>query len=103
MNNKVITEIAEKVIILVEKDRDTEQLKILNKAKKNNEKQTRNLIDAIAECEDVSLRKHTKLTLTQIKYFLSRIKEGKQDDITYNKMLNNSFVNKIYLYDDYLN
>lgn len=128
LNNKVITEIAKKVITLVEKDRDTEQLKILNKAKKNNEKQTRNLIDAIAECGDVSLRKqfyervkelenqklliekellleerkHTKLTLTQIKYFLSRIKEGKQDDITYNKMLINSFVNKIYLYDDYV-
>ena len=40
------------------------------------------------------------MTAPQIKFFLCSLKKGDINDIKYQKLLINTFVNKIYLYDD---
>lgn len=42
------------------------------------------------------------LTITEVKFFLSQLKKGRVNDMTYRKTLINVFVNAIYLYDDRL-
>ena len=42
------------------------------------------------------------LTITEVKFFLSQLRKGKADDLTYRKTLINVFVNAVYLYDDKL-
>lgn len=95
---------------------------------RENERKQRNLMAAVAECDIDSVRKSLyeeiarlnveldllkseyatekagafALTITEIKFFLSQLRKGKADDITYRKTLINVFVNAIYLYDDKL-
>ena len=40
------------------------------------------------------------ITQKEVKFFLQQMRHGKINDIKYRKMLINTFVNKIYLYDD---
>ena len=42
------------------------------------------------------------LTITEVKFFLTQLRKGRADDISYRKTLINVFVNAIYLYDDKL-
>lgn len=98
----------------------------LEKLIKENERKEKNLMSAIMECDDNTIRKtlyqqvptlqkekeeiekqllieklKSKIvTLPEVIFFLSQIKNGNIDSIKYRRMLINVFVNRIYLYDD---
>lgn len=128
LTTKNINIIARDVSALCEKERDTYNLKRLKKQLSEIDRKHNNLIDAIAECEYDSVRKslyeksvllekqresvlkeikkeeqtQPMLTETEIRFFLTSLKNGNADDIVYKKALINTFVNTIYLYDDRL-
>lgn len=121
-----ITRISAEIVALCEREKDTTTIKRIEKSIKDNEKKQRNLMTAVAECEIESVRKSlyeeisrlneeynnlkaelaiqeaqsVSLTENEIKFFLIQMREGNADDLTYRKTLINTFVNKIYLYDD---
>lgn len=123
-----IDKIAHEVVALCEREKDTSNLKRLEKLMKDNERKQRNLMNAIAECEIEAVRKSlyqeisrltteqdnlkseyaiekagmVSLTVAEVKFFLSQLRTGKVDDLTYRKTLINVFVNCMYLYDDRL-
>ena len=49
---------------------------------------------------DIETMKALPLELSEIKFFLSNLRNGSIDDIKYQKTLVSVLVNKIYLYDD---
>lgn len=121
-----IKRISQEIAKLCERDKDTYHLKALKKQLSENERKRRNLINAVAECGDESLRKtfydeiielekqkveiqkditfeersQTMLTEPQIRFFLTSLKNGNANDIKYRKVLISTFINAIYLYDD---
>ena len=126
LTTKNINIIAKEVSALCEKERDTYNLKRLKKQLSEINKKHINLINAIAECEYENVRKslyeqvntieeqrtavekeiqkeektQPMLTESEIRFFLTSLKNGNADDIVYRKALINTFVNTIYLYDD---
>jgi hypothetical protein len=42
------------------------------------------------------------ITVQEIKFFLKEMRKGNVDDIQYRKMLINTLIDKVYLYDDNL-
>lgn len=123
-----IDKIAHEVVALCEREKDNSTLKRIEKLMRENERKQRNLMNAVAECEIESVRKSlyeeisrltsehdtlksehaieqagtVSLTITEVKFFLSQLRKGKADDLTYRKTLINVFINAIYLYDDKL-
>lgn len=123
-----IDKIAHEVVALCEREKDTSGIKRVEKAIKENERKQKNLMAAVAECEIESVRKSlyaeisrlntehdtlqneyaiekagvVSLTIAEVKFFLSQLKKGRADDISYRKTLINVFVNAVYLYDDRL-
>ena len=123
-----IDKIAREVVALCEREKDNSNLKRIEKLMRENERKQRNLMNAVAECEIESVRKSlyaeisrlnteldtlkneyaieqagaVSLTITEVKFFLSQLRKGKADDLTYRKTLINVFVNAVYLYDDKL-
>lgn len=123
-----IDKIAREVVALCEREKDTSGLKRIEKLMRENERKQRNLMNAVSECEIESVRKSlyaeisrlcteldtlkseyaiekagtVSLTITEVKFFLSQLRKGKADDLSYRKTLINVFVNAIYLYDDRL-
>lgn len=121
-----IDKIAHEVVALCEKEKDTSNLKRLEKLLKDNERKRGNLMNAISECDIDTVRKamyeeisrlateyekikheyalekasKVSLTIAEVKFFLNHLKNGNADDIHYRKTLINVFVNAIYLYDD---
>lgn len=121
-----IDKIAHEVVALCEKEKDTSNLKRLEKLMKDNERKRGNLMNAIAECDIDTVRKamyeeisrlaneydeikheyavekasKVSLTIAEVKFFLNQLKKGNADDFHYRKTLINVFVNAIYLYDD---
>ena len=121
-----IDKIAHEVVALCEKEKDNAALKRLEKLMRENERKQGNLMNAVAECEIDSVRKSlyqeiarlatefdtlkseyaieqagaVSLTISEVKFFLSQLRKGKADSLTYRKTLINVFVNAIYLYDD---
>ena len=121
-----INKIADEVVKLANKERENTVLKRLNKMLKENEKQKANLFDSLKICDIDSVRhsifeeinkmeiEHTKiknelmleesrnikLTVSQVKFFLIQLKRGNINDIKYKRMLINTLINKVYLYDD---
>lgn len=128
LTDKVVDSIVKEVVLLCEKDRDTTILNKLNKNLKDNMKKKDNLLDAIADCDMPSIRndlyekmksidkqileieqqisieekKHVKVTVQNVKYFLHRLKTGKITDISYRQKLVNTFVNKVFVFDDHI-
>lgn len=126
LTDENIEMIAKAVVELSEKERDNSNLKRLQKLLKDNERKQANLTQAVAECDIESVRKtlyaelnnlglsHTeldkqitleevafvKLTMPQIKFFLTQIKKGSADDTKFRKILVTVLINSIYLYDD---
>lgn len=43
---------------------------------------------------------HLSLTIDQVKFFINRFKNGNINDINYRRSLIDTFINKIYLYDN---
>jgi len=121
-----ITRIANEVVKLANNERENTVLKTLNKKLKENEKQKANLFDSLKICTIDTVKRsifeeinkmeleHTriqneiaieesrnvKLTVGQVKFFLVQLKRGNINDIKYRKLLINTLINKIYLYDD---
>jgi hypothetical protein len=126
LTDKNIAKIAQEVVAVCEAEKDTTYLRQLKGYLATNERKYKNLMDAIMECDDSSLRKalylkapemeqerkrlekeialeeknYPALTVPKIKFFLTALKKGNINDMKYRKTLISVFVNKIYLYDD---
>ena len=123
-----IEKIAQSVATLCEAERDTSNLRYLQKQLADSERKMNNAINAISETDSKLLRENLykkieqleseqeklrneisketmplpSLTEPKIRFFLNALKKGSITDIKYRKMLISIFVNKIYLYDDRL-
>ena len=123
-----IDKIAHEVVALCEREKDNTNLRRIEKLMRENEHKQRNLMSAVAECDIDSVKKSlyveiarltteldtlkneydieqagaVSLAITEVKFFLTQLRKGRADDISYRKTLINVFVNAIYLYDDKL-
>ena len=118
-----IDKIASEVVRLCEQERNTDNLKRLKKLLKENERATENLlkalesgqlIDILAERISQKRKEHDDLerqifmektqntvpTVNEIRFFLNQFRKGDINDAKYRQALVDTFVNKIYLYDD---
>ena len=128
LTDKDIEKISNEVVKVAEKEKNSNNLKILEKALKENERQKTNLLESLKICEIDSVRKsifeelekmeeehkriennillekssHLDITVTEVKYFLTKMREGDVNDIRYRKLLINVLINKVYVYDDNL-
>lgn len=120
--------IVKEVMALCEREKDNTNLRRLEKALKDIERKQGNLLSAVAECgiesvrnslygelsrlneEADNLKKQIVIEKSQtfsiseneIRFFLTQMKNGNANDIMYRKTLINTFINRIYLYDDKL-
>lgn len=120
-----IKRIAEQVVELANKEKNNYILNKLNSLLKEKEKQRTNLFDSLKICEIDSVKKsifeeinkmeleitkikddifieesqHVKLTIGQVKYFLTQLRHGNINDTKYRKLLVNTLIYKVYLYD----
>jgi len=118
-----IDKIARQVVALCEKEKNSDDSKRLKKLLKENEKATINLGEALkkGKATDFILdeieklkREHSELeaqitlesvklptlTVQEVKFFMSQFKKGDTNDPKSRQALIDTFVNKIYLYDD---
>lgn len=121
-----INQIASSIVKVAEKEKSNDNIKRLQKELKDNEKQKENLFVSLKICEFDNVRKsifeeinkmeeqrkqlekeiafeklqHVNITFEEIVFFLKGIKEGNMTDIRYRKMLINTFIYKIYSYDN---
>ena len=126
LTDENIEQIANKVMFLIEQEKDTEKVRILrHKLKKCNvEKQnlikslkdganetiTRIIFEEIEKLDnnakilqkeiDIETMRALPIEYSEIKFFLTNIRNGNIDDIKYQKALIATLINKIYLYDD---
>ena len=126
LTDENISKIAKEVTYICEKEKDNSDLVRLNKLLKNNKRKSKNLTEAILECDFEDMRKdlykqkpileqeridiekqialekasQVYVTIPQIKFFLSQLKNGSIDDIKYRRTLINVFINSIFLYDN---
>ena len=118
-----IDRIAKEVVRLCEQEKDTDNLKRLKKLLKENERATENLfkalesgqiVDVIAERISQKKRERSELeqqilvetsshptpTVNEVRFFLNQFRKGDVNDLKYRQALVDTFVNRIYLYDD---
>ena len=126
LSDSNIEKIAREVSKICEAERDTSNLRYLQKQLSENERKRNNALNAILETDSATVReslyekiaqleseqeyikeqisKETmpfpSLTEPKIKFFLTKLKDGSISDFKYQKMLIKIFVNAIYLYDD---
>lgn len=118
--------IAKKLLEYIEKTSDNTEIKNLNKLLKKNRVQYNNLLNSIKNCPNDNIKKSlfnemekldnqysdletellfeeantVKITPQKIKVFLNELKNGNVNDLRYKKMLVNTLIYKIYLFDD---
>lgn len=128
LTDENIEKISNAIVELVEKEKNNSNISHLEKTLKENEKQKENLLNALKICDIDSVRKsifeeiakmedeHKKIenemifessqnieiTKSQIKFFLTEMKNGNIEDIKYKKLLINVLIDKVYLYDNNL-
>ena len=118
-----IDRIAKEVVRLCEQEKDTDNLKRLKRLLKENERATENLfkalesgqiVDVIAERISQKKRERNELeqqilvetsshptpTVNEVRFFLNQFRKGDVNDLKYRQALVDTFVNRIYLYDD---
>lgn len=118
-----IDRIAKEVVRLCEQEKDTDNLKQLKRLLKENERATENLfkalesgqiVDVIAERISQKKRERNELeqqilvetsshptpTVNEVRFFLNQFRKGDVNDLKYRQALVDTFVNRIYLYDD---
>ena len=126
LTDERINTISDAVIEMAKKDKENSGIKRLNKNIKELEKQKNNLFDSLKICEIESVKKSIfeeiakldeqvsnlkselvieegkciNITKTQVKFFLSQIKNGNIDDEYYKKLIINTLIDKVFLYDD---
>ena len=126
LTDENINKITEKTLKLNKENIDNSRISHLKKLLQKNEEKQSNLINAILESDSVELRKklyeqspkleeenkniqqeiaseklkNIWFTESEVKFFLNKLKEGaKEENIDYRKMLIDTFVNSIYLYN----
>lgn len=124
-----ISRIAKEVMKIFKKEDENVNLKSLEKKLLQNERKHNNIMEAIADCDDRTIRQSffaqvkkleeerenieieiaheqkkrpKQMSESHIKFFLNSLKNGDIEDIKYRKTLINIFLNKVYLYDDKL-
>lgn len=123
-----IEKIIQAVLRFNEQDESSQQIKRLQKNLSENERLQKNTIDAIAECDNDNIRKmlYEKLgnleeqrkeidhelsvqqlsqgtiEAEEVRFFLQYLKKGNLQDAKYRKMLITAFIDRIYLYDDFI-
>ena len=128
LTDECVDYIAKTVFELSEKEKYTANLKRLNRLISENEKQRNNLFSSLKICEIESVRKsifeeiakmeqehkqlerdiileenqHLNLSMREIKYYLSNMRNGNVNDERYRQMIINLLVNSVYLYDEKL-
>ena len=126
LTDKNIEKIANKVMFLIEQEKDTEKIRILRHKLKKNNVEKQNLLKSLKDGASDTIRKiifeeiealdrkekllnaeiekekmkALPLELSEIKFFLTRLRNGNIDDIKYKRALVSMLINKIYLYDD---
>lgn len=116
------------MVALASKEKENSTLKRLNKMLKENEKQKSNLFDSLKICDIDSVKrsifeeinkmdiKHERIkneiaidesqcvniTVGQVKFFLVQLRRGNINDVKYRKLLINTLIYQVYLYDDSL-
>jgi len=118
-----INKIAHAIDELCEKERNTDNLKRLNKLIRENETATANLVKSLEagrvadiiyaqiekrQMEKVDLEAQLAreriqtpiLKYEQIKFFLERFTDGDINDVAYRQALVDTFINRIYVFDD---
>ena len=129
LTDENIDGIAREIEALCEKEKDSPNARRLMKLLTDNEKQKANLLEALklgsasasaaktvfeeidrldtahTELEkEITLEsvQHVDMTASEIKFFLTKLRNGDIDDVRYKKMLITVLVNAVYLYDDEL-
>ena len=123
-----IDRLAREAVAFCEREQDDAEIRRIEKLIKDNERKRNNLMVSLGECEYESVRqaiyneiakltdeagqlenelakeKSTKVTMTipEVKFFLTHLRNGQADGLNYRKTMINIFVNRIYLYDDRL-
>jgi len=126
LTDKNIEKIANNVVKLFQKQQDMYIIKNLKDAINGNQTKMNNLVASLSETTSESVRKvllekiadveketnslekelakqekkQLDITVDNIKYFLSGLRDGYVDTPKYRKTLINALVNRIYLYDD---
>ena len=126
LTDQNIERIAKNVVKLFEEQQNKYVIKSLKRSITENNKKIDNLVMTIAETDDKDIRanfvnkiselekeikvlekelvkeekKQFDITVDNIKYFLTDIRNGSIDTPHYRKSLINALVNRIYLYDD---
>ncbi|MEG0692620.1 MAG: recombinase family protein, partial [Oscillospiraceae bacterium] len=118
-----IKKIASEVVRLCEKEKNNDNIKRLNKLLKDNQKAMENLLKALEqgqatdiileritqkkkECEEIAQQilienvQNPVPTINEVRFFMEQFRNGDINDIKYRQALIDTFVNKIYLYDD---
>ncbi len=118
-----IERIAAEVVQLCEKECNTDNLKRLQKLLRENNRATENLfkalesgqlVDVIAERitqkreerkeleQQIAIEeaKHMVPTINEVKFFLNQFRKGDINDMKYRQALVDTFINRIYLYDN---
>ena len=121
-----INTITDSVIEMAKKDKENSGIKRLTRNIKELEKQKNNLFDSLKICEIESVKKSIfeeiakldeqisnlkneliveegkciNITKTQVKFFLYQIKNGNIADDYYKKLIINTLIDKVFLYDD---
>ncbi len=126
LTDKNIEEISRLIFECAEKAKDDNNIKELEKQLKQNEKQKNNLFDSLKICEIDSVRKsifeeiskmeedHKRIerklfaeknytintSVEELKAFFLHIRKYSENEMQYRKILINSFIDKVYIYDD---
>lgn len=121
-----IEKISNEVVKLVNEANRSDNIKNLEKTLTEKKKQKNNLLDSLKICEIEVVRKsifeeiqkveeerisienniliekaqNIEITIPQIRFFLTELRNGNVEDIKYKKLLINVLINEIYLYDD---
>lgn len=121
-----IKRISTKVVELANKEKDSGNLRRLNKLLKENETQKKNLFDSLKICNIDAVKQsifeeinkmeiehqriineiaieesqHIKLTVNEVKFFLVQLRKGNINDIKYRRLLINTLIYQVFLYDD---
>lgn len=128
LTNENIERIAQKIFEYTEKAKDNTNVTELEKQLKENEKQKNNLFDSLKICEIDSIRKsifeemskmeeerkriernilieknsNFDISIAELKAFFLNIRKYSTNNMLHKKLLINSFINKIYIYDDHI-
>jgi len=126
LTDKRIKEISSEFVRYIDKQNNDTELHRLNKLIEENKKQKENLLNSLAICDIESVKKdifkkieqiqsnmeelekqieyensqRIDVTAPEIEFFLTEMRNGDINDIRYRKLLVNTLINKIYLYDD---